>query len=229
MAKKGSTRVLKVNKARAITGVDKTRRFIIRPSPGKHELNSAVSIGYILRDTLHLADNLKEIKYILHNKDVLVDSKVVTSYSFPVGLFDVISIPKLNKYYKVIFLKNGPLSLKEINKDESKEKICKIVKKKKIKGNNFQLITNDGRTIITSNSAYKTRSSVKLNLDENTIKEYLPLEVGRKVYIISGKHIGQTAIIEAISPGTLQKPWLLKLKDHDDEFETIEKNVIVIG
>ena len=32
-----------------------------------------------------------------------------------------------------------------------------------------------------------------------------------------------------ISPGTLQKPWLLKLKDHDDEFETIEKNVIVIG
>ena len=197
--KKGSTRVLKVNKARVIT-VDKTRRFIIRPSPGKHELNCC--LGYILRDTLHLADNLKEIKYILHNKDVLVDSKVVTSYSFPVGLFDVISIPKLNKYYKVIFLKNGSLSLKEINKDESKEKICKIVKKKKIKGNNFQLITNDGRTIITSNSAYKTRSSVKLNLDENTIKEYLPLEVEK--YIISGKHIGQTAIIEAISPGNLQ-------------------------
>ena len=99
-----------------------------------------------------------------------------------------------------------------------------------IKKNNVQLITNDGRTIITNNLAYKPAASIKLDLEENTIKEYYPLEKDRGVFIIGGKHIGHKAKILKITSGTIQRKTLVKLIEDDGlEFETTENNMIVVN
>ncbi len=229
MAKKGSTTVLKTQNVGFVHKTEKTKTFVIRPNPGKHTLKSVVSLGYVLRDLLHLADNIKEVKYIINNKEIIVDKKPAKTHRLPIGFYDVIEIPKMNKQYRAIILENGLLSLTEIEKEETKYKICKIVKKKLTKKGEVQLTTNDGRSIITTNQAYKTKASVKLDLEDNTIKEYYPLEKGRKVYVIGGKHKGTKGTIENVTKGQMNKADLIKIKIGDHEYETTEKNVFVIN
>ena len=229
MTKKGSTKVLKMQNAGKVIKVEKTKRFVLRPNPGKHTIKTTVTAGYILRDLLHITDNNRESTHIIRAKEMLVDKKPIKTINFAIGLQDVIEFPKLKKNYRVTYNKNGLINLIEITADETKYKICKIVKKKiTIKGQ-IQLTTNDGRTIITTNNGYKTKASVKLNLEDNTIKEYYPLEKGRKVFLIGGKYIGQSGTIVGLTKGNMIKRELIKLKIDDREFETTEKNIFVIN
>ena len=198
-------------------------------NPGKHTSSTTISVGYLLKDLLNLADNTREVKYIIRNREIIVDKKKIKDHRFPVGFYDVVEIPKLNKFYRLYYRVNKSLGLKEISKEESNYKICKIISKKLIGTNKVQLTTNDGRVIITTNIAYKPKASINLNLEENTIKEYFPLEKGREIIVVGGKHIGQTAKIESIKPSTMQRQMLIQLKGSGIEFETTEKNIIVIN
>jgi small subunit ribosomal protein S4e len=229
MANKGETKCLKINKTFAISGINKTQRYVYRPSPGKHNSKAVVTVGYILKELLKLADNSREVKYILKNREILVDNKKVKDYKFPVGFYDIIEIPKLNKFYKLVYSTNGAYKLEEIEKENAKFKICKIISKNIVKKGNVQLVTNDGRVIITNNLAYKPKASIKIDLEENTIKEYFPLEKDREVFVIGGKHIGQKAKIVDIISGTMKTPTLIKLNASGIDFETTEKNIIVIN
>ncbi|MFH0906316.1 MAG: hypothetical protein V1824_03180 [archaeon] len=229
MAVKGENKCLKMNRATSIYKVDKSKKFVIKPKPGKHSKTSSVSVGYIIKDLLFLADNTRELKYILKSRYLTVDKKIVSDHRLPVGLNDVLEIPKIKKYYKMSYALNGLLVPFEITKEETRYKICKIVSKKLINKNNVQLTTNDGRTIITSNLAYKPKASIKLDLEEGTIKEYYPLEENREVLVIGGKHIGKKGKITKVSTATMLRPMLLKFKDKLEEYETTENNVIVIN
>jgi small subunit ribosomal protein S4e len=228
MANKGESKSLKISKVGFVHKFDKNKNFVIKPKTGKHNIKTSVPIAYVLKELLALADNNKEVTYIINNREIYVDKRIVKSKNLSVGFYDIIEIPKLKKYYRTIFLKNGLISLVEIDKEEAKCKICKIVKKQTFKGNKIQLTTNDGRSIVTDNKAYKTKASIKLDLEENTIKEYFPLEKGRKAFIIGGKHVGVIATIKNITPSTMNKEALIKLKNEDFEFETTQKNVFVI-
>jgi small subunit ribosomal protein S4e len=230
MANKGETKCLKSNNVGFVHKFNKSKKFVISINCGKHNKKNTVSIGYVLRDILHLADNKKELMYIINNKEVLVDNKMVKSINLPVGLYDIIKIPRIKKIYKAVIQENSLINLVEITDKEAKYKICKIIFKKIIKDNNIQLTSNDGRIITTTNNAYKTKASVKLDLEENTIKEYYPLEKGRDVLIIGGKHIGAKGKITNVSNSTINKQSLIKLKSTSgEEFETTEKNVLVVN
>jgi len=229
MTSKGETRCLKISKLTLISGVEKTKRFVYKSRPGKHTGKTSLPIGVVIRDMLHVADNGREVNYILNQKDVLVDKRQVKSTKIPIGLFDVIDIPKLKKSYRLVYAGNGTFVCEEISGADAKYKICKIVSKKIAKGNKVQLVTNDGRTIMTTNNAYKPKASIKLDLEENTIKEYFPIDKGRSAIVIGGKHVGQKAKIIGVSEATMQKPMIIKLKDNDKEFETTEKNIVVIN
>ncbi len=229
MTKKGSTKVLKTQNVGHVHKVDKKKTFVLRPNSGKHCLDKVVTAGYVLRDLLHLTENNRESTHIIRNREMIIDKKPIKTINFAIGLFDVIEFPKIKKYYKITYKQNGLITLMEINHDETKYKICKIVKKIITKKDQIQLITNDGRTVITTNQAYKTKASIKLDLEDNTIKEYYPLEKGRKVFLIGGKHVGRSGTIISVTKGSMIKKELIKLKIDNKEFETTEKNVFVIN
>ena len=130
MTKKGSTKVLKMQNAGKVCKVEKTKRFILRPNPGKHTLKTTVTAGYVLRDLLHIADNTRESTHIIRAKEILIDKKPIKTVNFAIGLQDVIEFPKLKKNYRVSYSKNGLIGLIEIPSEETNYKICKIVKKK---------------------------------------------------------------------------------------------------
>ncbi|MFB6076430.1 MAG: S4 domain-containing protein, partial [Candidatus Aenigmatarchaeota archaeon] len=68
---------------------------------------------------------MKEAREILNNGDVLVDGKIKKDYKYPVGIFDVVEFPKIEKSLRVVPSKKG-FKLVEIEKSEKNKKLCKI-------------------------------------------------------------------------------------------------------
>ena len=122
-------------------------KWVVRPSPGPHPLKECIPLLVLVRDILKLVETADEGKKIIKRGEVLVDGKIRKDHKFPVGLFDVISIPKIGKNYRIIPNKDG-LGLIEIGEKEKNKKLCKIVGKTLVKGSKIQLNLHDGKNIL---------------------------------------------------------------------------------
>ncbi len=193
---------------------------------GPHPLEKSIALATLLRDYLMLADGYKEAKKIIKQGKVLVDGRVIKDYKFGIGPFDVIEIPEMKKYYRIL-PKNEKLEVVEIDEKEAKMKICKIEDKRAVKGGKFQLNLNDGKNIVVTDNSYKTQGSVLLELPSQKIIEYIPLEENVLGYIYSGKNSGKYGKIEKIERGWRRNRVLIKTEE--GEVWTAFKNIIVIG
>ncbi|MFH1240520.1 MAG: 30S ribosomal protein S4e [Candidatus Diapherotrites archaeon] len=231
MAKKGSKKSEKrisTDKVRNIKKKEKT--WTIKAEPGPHKKSTSVPLGFILRDLLEVAQNLREVKQILNSKSVKVDGTLRTSYRFPVGLFDVVSFNKDKKGYRLVYDFKGRLMVKEIEGKELNKKICKITNKKTGKTGITELVTNDGRIFKEKNAKYKVGDSLEIELPGQKISKSLEFAKGNTAYVSGGTHISAMGKITEIVAGTMKRKTLVTLKTADkEEFSTTENNIIVIG
>lgn len=181
--------------------------FTVRPKPGAHSLEKGLPLGVIIRDFLHLAETMGEVKKILNNKIVNVDGKRRKSHRFIAGLFDVISLPEIKKYFRLLLDAKGRLSLSAIDEKESTFKICKIVGKSALRGGIIQYHLHDGKNIIPVQAAKSgdakaieanVGDSFIISLPELKIKKILPLKKGAQVFLIGGKHVTDTGMLKEI-------------------------------
>lgn len=113
MANMGSRKHLKRFKAPKMWPIHKKEEvWTTKTSAGPHALEESIPLVMVLRDILGLAANSREAKIILNNSDVLVDGIPRKNHRFPVGFMDVISIPKINKTFRVLQDYKGRLVLK---------------------------------------------------------------------------------------------------------------------
>jgi len=162
---------------------------------------NTVPIFVVIRDMMNIAKNRKEVKKILKEKEVKINNKKINDNKFPVGLNDTIEIDK--KYYILILGGNKKLLVKEI-KENSDKKILKVINKKSVKNNKIQVNCTNGRNYLVDNKEskkIKVGCSVIVDLKNKKIIDILPLEAGKEVLIIKGKHIGKRGIIEKIDFG----------------------------
>lgn len=206
----------------------KERSYTISGFPGTHPREESIPLGIILRDILNYANNLKEVRQILHREEVEVDGKTRKDYKFSVGIFDVISFPKIKKYLRLVPNKKG-FKLIETPEKESNLKITRIENKTMIKGGNFQLNLNDGRNLVVKNNKYNTGDSILLKLPEIEIKKTIPREKGNKVIIISGKNRGRICKIKDFKVEKTSKPNRLIVESDKEEIDIPEKLGIIIG
>jgi len=198
------------------------------PSPGPHKKEECIPLAIIVRDILGLAQTGKEAKRIIRAREVLVDGKVRTDHRYPVGLLDVVSIPKINKHYRVVPYKNG-LRLIEIDENDAKKKILKIVGKRSIKGGRFQLNMNDGKNLIVNDKEYKTNASLLVELPSLKILDYIEMDVGNLVLITSGQNSGKVARIVEIKEGKFNVKPKLTCEIEGEKIEALKEHAIVIG
>ncbi|MBI5148391.1 30S ribosomal protein S4e [Candidatus Pacearchaeota archaeon] len=168
-------------------------KYITKP---KASLERSVTLLVILRDILKIAKIRKEIKKIVHEGEILVNSKKASNERLPVQIFDTIGIPKIKKFYRLNLSKSGRLIVEEINETESHKKICKIVGKNTLKKKKLQLNLNDGRNFF-SNEGH-VNDSVVIDLKQNKIIKILHLKEKANVRIINGKMTGTEGIISKI-------------------------------
>jgi small subunit ribosomal protein S4e len=204
LGKKGKTARLKRKPAPAFWPIHrKELPWIVKPSSGPHSLKKCLPLAMILRDMLGVAQTRKEGKLILDQGKVLVDGKIRKQDDIPVGLMDIISIPDMDKYYRVMPSHKG-LVLNTISKAESNIKLVRVEDKTTVH-NGVQIALHDGSNILVkvvdpknpSEVSYETFDVLKITYPEKQIVQTLKIKEGNIAIITGGKNIGtQGKIVE---------------------------------
>ena len=191
----------------------------------------------IVRDILGLADKGKEAKSIIKMGEVHVDGKPRKDHKYPVGLMDVVSIPKMKMNYRIVPTYKG-LKLIGIDAKEAKKKLCKIDnkisarKKKDDTSPKFQLNLHDGRNIlipVAGSEKYTVGDSIIMDPVGNKILDHLEFEEGALAIVVKGKNIGLVGEIEKIMVTKTKEPTKLIFNVDGDKIEVIKDYVFVIG
>lgn len=213
--------------------------WVVRPSPGPHSLEDCIPLILLLRDILGLAKTRKEAKTIISRGKVYVDNRVRREDNFPVGLMDVISIPEMKRYFRIIPSEKG-LILNTISKQESEFKLCRIENKTLVREGNLQLNLHDGSNMLlkVANSenppedTYKSLDTLKISLPEKEIINKIEIKEEAFAMIIGGKNIGKHGKIVEIqkTEGRKFRKALVTIEDEaGNRYQTILDLVFAIG
>lgn len=204
----------------------KAHVFTTKQSAGAHSIENSMPVSTVLRDIIKICDTAREAKRLVGNREIFVDGKAVKNPKMPVGLMDVLSIPKLGQNYRVFLTPRGKLTLVAIDAAEASFKLCRIENKTIVKGGVTQLNLHDGRNILLEKDQYKTGDVVKINFDGQKIEEVYALEAGAAALISAGNHAG---LIETVKAYEVIKGPSENIVKFESGTETVKSNVFVIG
>ena len=204
----------------------KVHLWATKQSAGAHSVDSSMPAAMILRDMLKVCDTAKEAKKIIAARDLIVNGKAVKDAKAPVGLMDVVSLPKNGANYRVLLTSKGKLTLVPISADDARWILCRIENKTKVAGGKIQLNLSGGRNVLLDENKYSTGDSVKLCLETNKIVADYPLAQDAVVLVISGRHIGAVETVDKYTVVNRPTENTITFKDNS---ETVKKNVFVIG
>ena len=163
-------------------------------SVSTHNYRKSIPLVVAMRDVLELVRNKKELKKILNENKIKINTKTVKETNYPLSLFDVLSLN--NENYRISLSKNKKIILEKISGNFN-NKILKVIGKKIIRDNKIQLNLIDGRNLIY-NEKIAIGDSVVFNFDSRKIEKVIRLETGKTGFIIGGKHTGQKGKIEGV-------------------------------
>ena len=178
-------------------------------------LQDSVPVVIAVRDMLHLAHTAKEVKNMIKERDLKINWRPVKDLRESIKLFNIF---EADKTYKLTLLPTGKFAFKELNKKE--DRLCKVIDKRLVKKGAIQLNLHDGSNILTNQKNIATGDSVYLG-PKGEIIGHIPIEKGREVFIISGKHKGRIGRIESIENRKV------KVK-YDGSEAFLDKKVLVI-
>jgi len=201
-------------------------KWITKPMPGPHRLNLSMPLNLVLKNLLKYVKILKEAKYILNKGDVVINGKIRKSHKFPVGFMDVIEIPSLDEYYRVLLDRKGRFYALKIKKDEALLKPFKIIGKKILKKGKFQINFYDGTNKLAGKDGYKVGDTLVLDLKKREIKKHLKFDKGSKIFLFEGKYAGSFGVVEEIIK--MPRKDSIVVSSGKNKFETLKKYAFVI-
>jgi small subunit ribosomal protein S4e len=239
MGKKGKTARLKRKPAPAFWPIHrKELPWVAKPSAGSHSQKNCLPLTLVLRDILGVAQTRKEGQLILAQGKVFVNGKVRKKDDSPVGLMDVISMPDMNAYYRVLPSHKG-LVLSSISKEDSAATLCRVEDKTTVH-NGVQISLHDGSNMLIKIAdpkkpievTYETFDILKITLPEKQVVETLKTKEGNLAVITGGKNIGKQGKIVEIEKTEAKKrrQALVVVEDAQGQrYQTILDFVFSIG
>jgi len=217
--------------------------FAPRPSAGPHKLRESVPLIVLLRNKLKYALTRREVQIVVMNRLVKVDNKVRTDMNFPTGFMDVVTIDKTNENFRILYDTKGRIMLNKISDKEAEYKLCRVKKisigdKNSLGHNPFKsgregsvpyIVTHDGRTIRYPDPLIKVNDTVKLDIKENKIVDFVKFELGALIMVTGGHNQGRVGVVTHRDrhPGSFD---IVHIRDsRGNEFATRLGNVFVIG
>jgi small subunit ribosomal protein S4e len=211
----------------------KENTFVAKTSPGPHNKN-AMPMAVWLRDHMGLVLNTKEVKKVLKDRSVLLNGVVCTDPKLGVGVFDIVAIPKVGKYFRILRNKKGDYVSVSISEEDAKTRLCKISDKTIIKGGKIQLNLRYGANIEVDSQEYKPKDSIVLKItgeDRLKIVDHFGYAEGNCAMVIGGRHSGKVGTISNIevTPGSIANRVYLKDMKSGEDFDTVEDYVFMVG
>lgn len=229
MGKKGGKNRLKRLAAPKLWDIErKEKRFVFKPSPGPHPISASYPLGVIVRDIARLVNNARELRYVINSGKVLVDGKIRKSLTFPVGLFDVVSIPAEGLNYRLVPSPKG-LVLAKIDEGDAEKKICAIKRKTMIRGGHIQYGLHDGRSLISDSLNLRPGDSVLIKIPAQQVLGSVKLDKGSLAIVVSGERAGQVGRIIEVNSGTITRERMVKIELPSGETEIPSRLVFPIG
>lgn len=200
--------------------------YVTRPNPGPHSFRLGMPLNLIMREILGYGETARDVKNILNNKAILIDGIRRKDPKFIVGLFDSLTVEDKNESFRIILDDKSKISAIKINKEEANVKPCKITGKKILSGK-FQINLYDGKNILVDSGnygTYKVGDSLMIGLPKQEIKAHLALEKKKTIYLVGGKNLGETGVVENIKGDNI----FYRAKS-GDIVETLKKYAFVVG
>lgn len=202
--------------------------FIARPRPGPYSKEMSLPLLVVLRDHLKLLSTKKEAKALTHNKNILVNNKTVSDLNQTMGLFDTLSLPISNNFYRLVLDYKGGLILIPIDEKESKVKLLRVDNKKRLKKGIIQFNLSGGRNLLSKDN-FNIGDTLLFDLDKNKVIKKLPIKIGSKVLVIKGRHAGETPMLAGFKEfENLTKDRAI-LKNKDSTYQTMKDYIFVLG
>lgn len=206
----------------------KERKWTVAPRPGPHKKFESIPLQIVLRNIFGIVETGREAQKVVSLGEVLVDGKKRKDYAYPVGLFDVISIPKIKMFYRIIPVENG-LRVVEIPESEAALKIFRVEDKKILKGKKMQLNLSGGKNILSEKNNYKTGDSLLIDVNSGKIVEHFSFAKNSLGVITSGENSGKLGKIKELIPGTAHSITKLICEIGDSEHEVSKTDFFVVG
>ena len=116
--------------------------WVTRQNAGPHPIQSSIPLLIAIRDELKYCDTAREAKRIIAQKEIIVDGKPVRDPKRPLGIMDVVRIPKVKEQFRVLPDEHGRIKLVPISPEEAKWKLVRIENKTKVRLGRTQLTVN---------------------------------------------------------------------------------------
>ncbi len=226
MANKGNKRHMKSLHAPQYYGVHrKEHAYVAKQSPGRHTLGKSVPLSAALAK-LGIAGSMTEARRAIKEGSVTVGGKPRRSPSFPVGINDIITIKGGTKYL-VSINEQGKVSFKQADADTTH---YKVVGKYKAKDGRIMARLHDGSVLaFKSAKEFSVGDSVLVDASR-TFKGVVPLKAGAECFIVDGVHTGAKGRIAELKPGNMHTGASAVVEQGaGDKFETLVRNIIVVG
>ncbi len=203
----------------------KTHHWVVGANAGSHSKGTGIPLLVVVRDMLKIANTSKEAKTIINEGNIFVDGVKRTNYKHIAGLFDIVSIPTTNEYYRILLDANNRFKL--YKEDANALKLCRINNKTIVKKGAVQLNLHDGSNILASNE-YNTIDTVILGFPDRKIIKHIQYKQGNLAMIVGGEHSGEIGKIKQIRKVRGSGTNMVVISN-EKEFDTIEDYVFVIG
>ncbi len=181
-----------------------------RPVPGPHPVGGCLPLLVVLRDILHVARIGEEAEYLVSEGLIQVDGRRIAEKRFPLGLMDVLAMPKSQEYYRFLPVPRRGLAPHRIDQSEASFKLRKIVGKTTLKHGNVQLNFHDGTAWVVNvadarkpvEDVYKVGDSLRFNLKGGEVVDHIGLSPGAYVLITAGRNMGLHGSLDSLKQGT---------------------------
>jgi small subunit ribosomal protein S4e len=206
---------------RAVFIARKTSVWTVKPSPGPHNSENALSLSTALKG-LGSAMTKKDVKALLNARSVRIDGHVVKELKTPVGLMDVVDVE--GKNLRVLVDLKGRLTLKETK--NPRFKVCRVEKKWRTKGGKIHIALHDGKSLF--DYVCSVGDSVCISIPDLKPVERIALDAGADALIVHGKHAGKFVKIETITPGTQTRASEVLFTHEGEKFKTPREYVFPV-
>lgn len=205
----------------------KEKRFVVRTAPGPHPKNYSYPLLVVLRDILSLAKTRREVLSVLNEEKIMVDGRIVRSESFPVGLMDVVSIPDVQKSFRMVPA-HGRLVPIEITEKENSLKLCLVKSKKTVKGSKIGYGLHDGRTIFPEAEVdIKPGDACVIGVPDQAFKSSHRLLKGELALLVRGERSGEVGTVEDMKAGTFSRGAIATIRFADGKMSELPTGTLL--
>ncbi|KAL5512891.1 RPS4 [Sanghuangporus vaninii] len=200
-----------------------------RPSPGPHKLRESLPLTILLRNRLKYALTGREVTAIVMQRIIRVDNKVRTDETYPTGFMDVVSIERSGEHFRLLYDVKGRFAIHRITPEEATYKLLKVRKQAVGAKGVPYIVTHDGRTIRYPDPLIKVNDTVKFDLEQGKITDFVKFDTGNIVMVTGGRNMGRCGVIthREKNDGSYD---MVHVRDAlDRTFVTRLSNIFVIG